>query len=88
MVWLTTPYGKRGGFYEAWAHGEDWARTKITADQCPRITPEFLEARRKDLGDWKFRQEFMCEFVDTDEAFFSSEIIEAAMKSTGGPLWK
>lgn len=87
MICLTTPYGKRGFFYEAWAHGEGWKRTIIPADKCPRIDADWLANERKMIGEWQYRQEFLCEFVDTDESFFSSDLIEAAMKSTGGPLW-
>lgn len=88
MVCLTTPWGKRGFFYEAWAHGEGWKRTKITAAQCPRIDPEWLAEERKLIGEWQYRQEFLCEFVDTDESFFSSDLIEAALRPCGGALWK
>lgn len=87
MVALTTPWGRRGWFYDAWEHGEGWQRTKITADQCPRISPEWLENERHMIGEWQFRQEFQCEFVDTQEQFFSSELVEAALRDTGGPLW-
>lgn len=88
MIALTTPYGRRGWFYQAWDHGEGWQRTKITAHDCPRILPDWLANERQDMGPWQFDQEYLCEFVDTEEQFFSSELIEAAMKSTGGPLWK
>jgi hypothetical protein len=89
MLLLTTPWGKRGFFYEAWAHGGDgWKRTKITAEECPRIDPGWLEVERKMIGEWQFRQEYQCEFIDTDEQFFSSELIEAAMQPCGGAWWK
>ena len=37
MICLTTPYGKRGWFFDEW-HKEDkeWLRVKIRGDQCPR----------------------------------------------------
>ena len=88
MILLTTPWGRRGFFYEAWSAGEGWKRTIITAGQCPRIDPVWLEKERGMIGEWQYKQEFQCEFVDTNESFFSSELIEAAMKSTGGALWK
>lgn len=53
------------------------AKQSITAHDCPRITAEFLAEERASMGDWRFRQEYMCEFVDTDEQFFSSELIDA-----------
>jgi hypothetical protein len=87
LIALTTPYGRRGWFYEAWDQGEGWARTKITAHECPRIDPAWLEEERRTIGDWQFRQEYLCEFVDTDEQFFSSELVEAAMDKELEPLW-
>lgn len=87
FVALTTPYGKRGWFYDAWEYGEGWHRTKVTAHDCPRIDAEWLEEERRLVGDWQFRQEYGCEFVDTDEQFFSSELIEAALTSEVMPLW-
>ena len=87
FVALTTPYGKRGWFYEAWEHGDGWDRTMVTAHDCPRIDPEWLDEERRLIGDWQFRQEYGCEFVDTDEQFFSSELIEAALTDEVAPLW-
>lgn len=88
LVALSTPYGRRGWFYEAWEHGGDyWQRTKITAEECPRIEAAWLEGERADIGDWAFRQEYLCEFVDTDEQFFSSALIEAAIDAELQPLW-
>lgn len=87
FVALTTPWGKRGWFYEAWAHGEGWERTKVTADQCPRIDPIWLKEERELIGDWQFRQEYEVEFVDTDEQFFASDLIEAALTDEVKPLW-
>jgi hypothetical protein len=79
LIALTTPYGRRGWFYEAWEYQKGWERTTITAKDCPRITPEFLEEERDKMGEWRFRQEYLCEFVDTEEAFFSSELADAMM---------
>lgn len=87
FVALTTPYGKRGWFYEGWYHGQGWERTRVTADDCPRIDAAWLAEERRLVGDWQFRQEYLCEFVDTDEQFFASELIEAAMTTEVEPLW-
>lgn len=88
MVCLSTPWGKRGWFYEQWAHGGDvWQRTKVTAHDCPRITPEWLADEQKLVGDFLFRQEYLVEFVDTEEQLFPTELIERAVRPAGGPLW-
>lgn len=77
LIALTTPYGRRGWFYEAWEFQKDWTRTRVTAHSCPRISAEFLEEELASMGEWRFRQEYLCEFVDTEEQFFSSDLIDA-----------
>src|SRR5262249_25275367 len=42
LVALSTPFGKRGWFYEEWVGTGKWECVQARADQCPRITPEFL----------------------------------------------
>ncbi len=64
-LWLlSTPAGKRGFFYEAWAHGDEWERHTAPATQCPRIRPSFLEEERRAMGEAWFAQEYLCEFSD------------------------
>jgi hypothetical protein len=63
MICLSTPYGKRGFFHDAWANGgDDWARIEIPATRIPRISAEFLAAERRSLGESWFRQEYCCSF--------------------------
>lgn len=78
LIALSTPFGTRGWWYEAWRSSEPWERYTITAEQCPRISPEFLAEERRSLGEWWFRQEYMCEFLDAETQAFSRELIEAA----------
>jgi hypothetical protein len=86
FVALTTPFGKRGWFHEAWMHGEGWERTKVTADQCPRIDPVWLADERRTIGPFQYDAEYGCEFTDVDSQF-SSALIEAAISSEVQPLW-
>lgn len=87
LIGLTTPAGKRGWFYKAWTEGKDWHRITITAEQCPRITEEFLHDELDELGMQMFRQEYHCEFVDDDTQVFPTEIIDAAFRHDIKPLW-
>ena len=88
LVMLSTPYGRVGHFFEAWEHGGDlWERTKVTADQCTRISADFLDEERAVLGEMVFRSEYLCEFVDCDTACFPSEIIAQAFSLEVRPLW-
>ena len=75
---MSTPKGKRGLFYEWWSKGEDWDRTLVTADDCPWLTPEFLESERRDNGNAYVRSEYYCEFMDLDVEMFREEDVAAA----------
>jgi hypothetical protein len=87
LVALSTPYGKRGWFHDEW-HGEgDWERVCITADDCPRILPEFLADEQRAMGERWFRQEFQCSFEETCDAVFRSEDIQAALSNDVQPLF-
>jgi len=75
LILMSTPFGKRGHFYQEWSEGEEWEKIQIKADDCPRISKEFLESEKRSLGDWWFKQEYMCEFMDSvDSAFRTEEI--------------
>jgi len=87
IVLLSTPFGKRGFFYETYDKAESWQRFKVTAEQCPRISDEFLAQERATMGDWWFRQEYMCEFVDDLSQFFSSDDISRAIDHSIAPLF-
>src|SRR5215203_2957703 len=67
LMMLTTPYGKRGAFYEEWTGGSDsWERYEVPACECPRISEEFLQEERRALPSWVYRQEYECSFEETE----------------------
>ena len=78
LIMLSTPYGQRGIFYEEWTHGgsSEWQRFQVSADQVPRISPEFLTEERRALGSRWFEQEYMCTFGELEGAVFSREAID------------
>jgi hypothetical protein len=88
LIAMTTPNGRRGWFHDAWA-GNDatWHRTRVTALESPRIAPDFLALERASKPEWRFRQEYLCEFVDTEEQLFGSDLIDAAFTSDVQPLF-
>jgi hypothetical protein len=87
LVVLSTPFGKRGFFFEAWEGREAWGRVRVRADECPRISPEFLREERRVLGLRWFRQEYECSFEDAVDSVFSHADIEAAMSDDEQPLF-
>lgn len=78
IIALSTPFGKRGWWSDAWHSRQDWKRVKVTAAECPRIPPAFLQEERASLGEWWFAQEYECQFLDAESAAFRSEDIERA----------
>jgi Terminase large subunit, T4likevirus-type, N-terminal len=87
LVALSTPFGKRGWFHDEWHGAGEWERVRITAEQCPRISKEFLAEERRALGERWYRQEFCCSFEDTIDAVFAWEDIQAAMSDAVKPLF-
>ena len=80
LLLLSTPFGTRGFFYEAWVGKEDWVRVRVTADECPRISAEFLEEERRTMGDWWYRQEYGAEFAEAITQAFSRDEVERAFR--------
>jgi hypothetical protein len=80
-LWLMrTPKGRRGFFYDVWAHGGSaWHRVRVPATECSRIAPEVLEEQRSGMDAAEFRQEFMTEFLDDESEVFDREVVEGAV---------
>lgn len=88
VVLLSTPWGKRGFFHaEATSGSPAWHRTTVRATAVPRIDPAWLAAERAAIGDWWYRQEYACEFVDTDDQVFSTALVESALTDDLTPLF-
>jgi Terminase large subunit, T4likevirus-type, N-terminal len=87
LIMLSTPFGKRGVFYEAWHGSDSWHRVKIAATDCPRISKEFLEEELAELGQQRFSEEYGLEFLENTEAVFPTGIIDAAFTDEEKPLW-
>jgi hypothetical protein len=59
----------------------------VPADQCPRISKQFLEEELRELGAQRFSEEYGLEFLEPDEAVFPTAIIDAAFTTEVLPLW-
>ena len=88
LVCLSSPFGQRGFFHREWTEGGDaWERVRVTAHECPRIDPAWLEQQRRLMPDSWFRQEFLCEFVQEDAALFAYGDVMAALSADVAPLF-
>ena len=87
LMMMSTPYGKRGVFYEEWTGGHGWERYEVPANQCPRISEEFLEEESASLPPFIFRQEYECSFEETEDQVFTTDLIDRAVTSEVKPLF-
>ncbi len=88
LVLLSSPWGKRGFFYEVWTNGgPDWHRVKLTAPECPRIPAGWLAEERRSLPERVFRQEYLASFEDLEAQVFPTDLVTAAVTSDVRPLF-
>jgi hypothetical protein len=88
IIAMSTPWGRRGWWFTAWQDEADWHKVEVPASLCPRISPEFLAAEQRTLGPWWYRQEYCCQFSDTVDQVFSSEVLAASLSSEVKPLFQ
>lgn len=81
-IMMSTPFGKRGHFHETWMNAKNWEKYEINADQCPRISPEFLQQELDDGMPRQFwLQEYYNQFTDTDNQLFAFELVNSAFSA-------
>ena len=88
LMMLTTPYAKRGIFFEEWNGGHGWERYEVPARECPRISEAFLEEERQALPPWVYRQEYECSFEETEDQVFTTDMIDRAVTGEVKPLFE
>ena len=87
LLLMSTPFGKRGHFWREWSDGRGWSKVRVPATKIPRISHEFLEGERAAMGDWWYRQEYLCEFVQAEDAFFRDDDVRAALNPDVKPIF-
>src|SRR5690625_781538 len=87
LILASTPFGKRGHFWDIWDTGRNWNKTRIPATKVPRISADFLEQERLELPRHVFEQEYMCEFAESTYAVFSYDDVMRAVRDDVTPLF-
>jgi hypothetical protein len=85
LALLSTPAGRRGFFFDAYQHRDEWFYREVRADQCSRIAPSFLAEQRRKTGEYFYAQEWLCEFNDATSGAFRSADIDRAVREY--PTW-
>jgi len=85
LMALSTPAGKRGWFHNEWESGEGWHRERVIATEVPRIDPAWLRRERERIGAFAYRQEYLTEFLQDDDAYFDYDAIHRALRPDPEP---
>jgi len=87
LILASTPWGKRGHYWNVWDTGEAWTKTRVPATEVPRISPDFLEQERQELPQFVYRQEYLCHFSESTEAVFNYDDVMRAVRDDITPLF-
>ena len=87
-IWLmSTPRRQAGFFYNIW-HNDDkrWTRILSPVTDCPEIDPDYLEMQKR-ADPIKYRQDFLCEFIQAADRLTNRETIERMFQVDHGQWW-
>jgi hypothetical protein len=77
IVLMSTPFVSAGHFHQIWHNGDEtWERFEQPTTACPRVSAEWLEARRRD-DPLRYDREYLCRFGTHEGALFSPEMLDA-----------
>ncbi|MCS7094652.1 MAG: terminase family protein [Thaumarchaeota archaeon] len=74
IVLIGTPWDRGHVFYRCFT-SSGWSVKRWPASVCPLIPSSFVEEQRRLVGEEAFRREYLAEFVEDSNSFFSAELI-------------
>jgi len=80
LILLSTPWGRNHIFYRCCMNPKYWVQ-HIPSTMCPKISKEYLEEQRRELGELRFNIEYMAQFIEDATAFFPQDLIRAAVEA-------
>ena len=71
-IFISTPLGREQFLFEYYNRGQDpdypdWGSILIPYTENPRVSTERVEQDRKKMGDAKWRQEYLCDFLAKED---------------------
>ena len=80
IILMSTPYTSTGFFYSLWHKADGWERVEFKTSDCPRLSGEWLAARRRE-DPLRFAREYECVFGSPDDALFTVEMLDRCVVS-------
>jgi Terminase large subunit, T4likevirus-type, N-terminal len=87
LILMSTPFGKRGFFWQAWEAEAIWHKEEVTAAMIPRITPEFLAEEESLMPLNWYLQEYFCQFTESTDSVFRYEDVMNALDDDLEPFF-
>ncbi len=81
LILISSPFGKQGRFYESHTRLDYFSRYHIPYTKCPFINKEYVERERQSKTELEFQQEYLAEFVEEADTFFSLSLIKNCIAS-------
>lgn len=84
-ILISTPHGKQGAFFHIWEEGGDlWQRFRVTVPENPRVMDDprrrrWYQNELETKSERYVRQEYLCEFVETEDSVWSYDLIAGAL---------
>jgi hypothetical protein len=85
IVLMSTPYIAAGHFYQIWHGSGDWERYEHPTSDCPRVSGEWLEARRRE-DPLRYGREYECQFGSPEDSLFTPEMLDRMVANDFEPL--
>lgn len=77
LIFLGTPFGKQGFFYEAFREDSGFTTFHVKANQCPRYSPEDLKKLKETKSEFEWYTMYEAEFVDQAENAIPISLIKS-----------
>lgn len=88
LILSSTPHGRVGFFYKAWAEEPDWDKHDVPVTKAgDRAPTAFIERMRRTRGERYVNQEFYCSFEEAEGQVFSDHLIDSAIRMDIEPLF-
>ena len=78
IILMSTPFDREHFFFRAF-NSLRWSRYKFKTSDNPTVTKDFLDRELENLGERRFAQEFLAEFVDDEETYFPMALLRSCM---------
>jgi hypothetical protein len=85
IVLMSTPYIASGHFYHLWHTADGWERFEFKTADCPRVSKEWLEQRRRE-DPLRFSREYECMFGSPSDSLFTPEMLDRMVTNDFEPL--